>query len=219
MAGVSARADLLRRFPTVVAGCREAGIDPVRDLIPVAPAAHFACGGVRADMSGRTSVPGLFAVGEVACTGLHGANRLASNSLVEGMVAATRLAGELSDRLPAPGRPESTNVRAGAVDPAWRLDLTLAMSREVGVRRTPDGLAEATRLLGKVPTGAVPGRASWEATSMHTVATAIVSAATMRTESRGCHTREDVPVARDEWRRHIVSTIDADGELRQEIDA
>ncbi|HEY2176440.1 MAG TPA: L-aspartate oxidase [Mycobacteriales bacterium] len=211
--------DLLRRFPTVIAGCRAAGIDPVHDLIPVAPAAHFACGGVRADMSGRTSVPGLYAVGEVACTGVHGANRLASNSLVEGLVGATRLAAELADQVRAPGAAEPSVARAGAVDPAWRLDLSVAMSRDLGVRRTPDGMAEAARLLEKVPTDAAPDRASWEATSLHTVAAAVVAAASIRTESRGCHSREDVPVARDEWRRHIVSTMASDGELRQEIGA
>ena len=94
---------LERRFPTIVAACRAVGIDPVTDPIPVAPAAHYFCGGVRADMDGRTTVPGLYAVGEVACTGVQGANRLASNSITEGLVTGERLGRALAVRLPAPG--------------------------------------------------------------------------------------------------------------------
>src|SRR4029077_10220310 len=84
--------DLARRFPTITASCRAAGIDPETELIPVAPAAHYASGGVRTDLDGRTSIGGLYACGEAACTGVHGANRLASNSLLEGLVFARRIA-------------------------------------------------------------------------------------------------------------------------------
>src|SRR3712207_9191501 len=80
------RSGLAERFPTIVARCREAGIDPVTELVPVTPAAHYASGGLATDLSGRTTVPGLYACGEVACTGVHGANRLASNSLLEGQI-------------------------------------------------------------------------------------------------------------------------------------
>src|SRR6185312_16125179 len=90
------------RFPTVSAACRARGIDPAAEPIPVAPGAHYACGGVRADMTGRTSLPGVFAVGEVACSGVHGANRLASNSLTEAMIMGRRL-GDLLGRELAPG--------------------------------------------------------------------------------------------------------------------
>ena len=96
---------MVERFPTIVARCREAGIDPVTEPIPVAPAAHFACGGVRARLDGTTSVPGLFAVGEVAATGVHGANRLASNGVTEGLVAGRVVAELLADALPESGSP------------------------------------------------------------------------------------------------------------------
>src|SRR3954471_9823772 len=96
---------LARRFPTLIANCAEIGIDPALDPVPVAPAAHYASGGVRTDLHGRTSVPGLYACGEVACTGVHGANRLASNSLLEGLVFATRIGKALEVELPAVGAP------------------------------------------------------------------------------------------------------------------
>src|SRR3954453_2887632 len=94
--------DLVDRFPTIVASCRAAGIDPVTQLIPVTPAAHYASGGLATDLSGRTTVPGLYACGEVACTGVHGANRLASNSLLEGLVFAARIGDSLARELPTP---------------------------------------------------------------------------------------------------------------------
>jgi L-aspartate oxidase len=207
-------ATLLARFPTIVARCREAGIDPVTMAIPVRPAAHYTCGGVRADLTGRTGLRGLFAIGEVACTGVHGANRLASNSLLEGLVSGGRLADALRDHLPtAPGRGRVWTPRslATGVDPTLRIPLTRAMDAAAGVRRDPDdldGLAE--RLAGAAPSAAhaLPGRAGWEATNLHMLMAVITAAATRRTESRVCHRRSDIEATRPEWRRHLVSTIE-----------
>jgi len=202
---------LLRRFPTIVAGCRAAGVDPVTQPIPVAPAAHYACGGVRSDMTGRTSLPGLFVVGEVACTGVHGANRLASNSLLEAMVVARRLARHLLAGPPA-RRPAATDQRPAAlVDPDRRAHLTEAMVQQAGVVRDPDQLADLAAHLDRlVPSGesaVAPGMYAWEATNLHTIAVALVAAARERAESRGCHRRTDVEGARQEWCLRILSTL------------
>ena len=167
------RAHLERRFPTVLARCRDAGIDPAVQPIPVAPAAHYLMGGIRTDLHGRTSLKGLYAVGEAACTGVHGANRLASNSLLEGLVFAARAAAALSggadaERHEADGKagpapvdnpgsapPSSASVvtggpplgrgLVGARVPAarGRAWLRRVMTRDAGVLRSPDGLARA----------------------------------------------------------------------------
>jgi L-aspartate oxidase len=195
------------RFPTITEACRSAGIDPARDRIPVAPAAHYVCGGIVADLSGRTEMPGLYAVGEVACTGVHGANRLASNSLTEGVVAGTRVGRDLAWELPPDVEPDvaATGARAPALVAAdLRPRIRAAMSRYVGVLRSPDGLAAAADALAMVPIEATtPHRRSWEATNLLTVATAVVAAAAARTESRGCHRRTDHPEPRAVWLTHI----------------
>jgi nicotinate-nucleotide pyrophosphorylase (carboxylating) len=204
------------RFPTITESCRAAGVDPAAQRIPVAPAAHYACGGVRADLDGRTELLGLYAVGEVACTGVHGANRLASNSLTEGIVAGTRVGRELAYALPElVAADEPHDVAIGLLDPSHRAALRAAMSKHVGVLRHAGGLGEAASALGSLA-GAVNGstaaaRESWETTNLLTVAAAMVAAATARTESRGCHRRTDFPEPRAEWLTHLEERIDHGG--------
>lgn len=204
---------LTRRFPNIVASCREVGIDPVHQLIPVAPAAHYACGGIRADMDGVTSIAGLYAAGEVASTGVHGANRLASNSLVEGLVMATRAVQRIAGSAAPQRIPVELTATPATIEPAARREIVTAMSRDVAVRRTGEGLADAARLFEKCATTCdATGRTAWETTNLHTVASTIVAAAQRRQESRGCHFREDFPTPSDEWIAHVILTA-ADNEL------
>ena len=195
-----------QRFPSITASCREAGIDPSLDLIPVAPAAHYACGGVVADLNGVCELAGLFVVGEAACTGVHGANRLASNSLTESVVAGTRLGRNLSWRLPDRVEPVADDRKGVLLDGSWRSLLRSTMSKQVGVLRTPEGLETAhdtlERLNEKAGSDVRASRTSFEATNLLSIAHAVVEAARSRTESRGCHRRTDVTVALEEWRRH-----------------
>ena len=211
---------LARRFPTIVTSCLAIGIDPAVDLIPVAPAAHYASGGVRTDLHGRTSIPGLYACGEVACTGVHGANRLASNSLLEGLVFARRIAEDIARDLPAQAEPAPTGAWRGgagwAVDPAVRGALARAMTCGAGVLRSAESLrATAAELTALGATRGAPRTASWEATNLVTVASALVAAAYAREETRGCHWRDDHPAASDDWLGHLVGSIGSAGNLEQ----
>jgi L-aspartate oxidase len=201
---------LAERFPTIVARCRQEGIDPVTDLIPVVPAAHYASGGVRTDLDGRTSVPGLYACGEVACTGVHGANRLASNSLLEGLVFAGRIGDDLARALPAQGEVASQGRGTVLLDPSTRVDLTRSMTDGAGVLRTAESLAGTAKALAELENrvSSAPSPATWEATGLHSVATALVAAAARREETRGTHWREDFPDASDAWRGHLVTTLE-----------
>ena len=191
------RAVLERDFPTVTALCRARGIDPVTEPVPVAPGAHYACGGIRADMDGRTSVPGLYAVGEAASTGVHGANRLASNSLTEALIAGRRVGERLGHVLPRPGTDLRLPPGGPGADPAYRPALAAAMSREAGVLRSPAGLERLTRTLAQAPpaAGTRLDLATVEATNLHTVSVLVVASARARAESRGCHRWRDIPVA------------------------
>ncbi|MEY3806407.1 MAG: L-aspartate oxidase, partial [Actinomycetota bacterium] len=199
------------RFPSITASCLNVGIDPVRELIPVAPAAHYVCGGVKATLDGVTSLPGLFVVGEAACTGVHGANRLASNSLTEGVVAGTRVGRNLSWKLPERVEVREDDVAGELIDSYHRNALRSAMSRYVGVLRTPDGLETAQEILGTIAENSssdiVPTRKAFEATNMLTIATAVVEAAQVRKESRGCHRRTDVVEPQENWRHHITCSL------------
>ncbi|MBA2391033.1 MAG: L-aspartate oxidase [Geodermatophilaceae bacterium] len=212
---------LEHRFPSILARCRAAGIDPVHEPIPVAPAAHYASGGLRTDLDGQTSVPGLFACGEVSCTGVHGANRLASNSLLEGLVFAGRIGAELARSLPPQADPVAADtVGAGVLDFATRTEVAEAMTAGAGVLRSADSLVETRKVLDRLGTVTSTdlGPLAWEATNLLTVATALVSAAQRREETRGCHWREDFADADEGWRGHLLASIDEDGLLQQDFE-
>lgn len=216
-----------QRFPTILAACRSHGIDPVTEPVPVAPAAHYASGGVRTDLRGRTTVPGLYACGEVACTGVHGANRLASNSLLEGLVFAERIAADIAGARPPrtepAGSPDAGDP-APLLAPEARTAIQRAMTRGAGVLRSADSLAAAAKELEALhrdasaevegPGGAkavVPGVDAWEVTNLLLVSRVLVAAAREREETRGCHWREDRPDRDDaHGRRHLVVRIAAD---------
>jgi len=172
---------------------------------------------VLADLDGRTSVPGLYAVGEVACTGVQGANRLASNSITEGLVAARRCAALLTADLPALGDAVVPRGTAGAVDPAARAAVITATTRHAGVLRDAAGLTRLAGVLAAVPrrrTEQPLDLATVEATAVHTVATVLTAAALARPESRGCHRRADAPDTLQEWEVRLVHRLGADGSLR-----
>ncbi len=200
-----------KRFPTILASCREHGIDPVRELIPVVPACHYASGGVRTDLHACTSVPGLYACGEVACTGVHGANRLASNSLLEGLVFAARIAEDLARGLPPQSEPAADDRPAGLVsDAEVRRPVQRTMSRYVGVLRDGAGLragvGDLTEL--RLRHSEVPCTEDWEATNLLTVASALAAAAGEREETRGSHWREDFPDRDDaKWRARLATRL------------
>jgi len=203
-----------RRFPTILATARSHGVDPVTELIPVAPACHYASGGVRTDLWGRTGVPGLYATGEVACSGVHGANRLASNSLLEGLVFSRRIATVLPAELRPWSAPVADTRTAGLVPGTVRPELQEVMTSRVGVLRTADGLAEAALMLDKLAGAAAEevGQESWEATNLLTISAALTDAAALREETRGSHWREDFPDRDDDrWAGHLDAVM-ADGE-------
>lgn len=217
-----------QRFPTILAACRAHGIDPVTEPIPVAPAAHYASGGIRTDLRGRTTVPGLYACGEVACTGVHGANRLASNSLLEGLVFAERIAADIAQTRPPRTEPaeaagEGTDEPVALLAPEARTAIQRTMTRGAGVLRSAASLATAAEELEALhrsaaadadaadPKDAVPGVDAWEVTNLLLVSRVLVAAAREREETRGCHWREDRPDRDDEhWRRHLVVRIAPD---------
>jgi L-aspartate oxidase len=212
------RAALERDFPTVTALCRARGIDPVTEPVPVAPGAHYACGGIEADMDGCTSVAGLFAVGEAASTGVHGANRLASNSLTEALIAGRRVGDLLGRSLPRPAVPRSPGPRppsAGqGASPAARPALAAGMSRHAGVTRDREGLQRLLEMLEQAPPGGDDlDLAGVEATSLHTVSVLVAAAALARAESRGCHRWRDVPVTAGGRACHTVLRVE-DGRPR-----
>jgi L-aspartate oxidase len=211
--------DLPERFPTIWRACQAVGLDPSREWLPVAPAAHYLSGGVCTDPDGAASLPGLWACGEAACSGVHGANRLASNSLLEGLVFAARavdafVAGKDAAEptgvlrgVPldvAPRRDPHVEVPGG---PPIRDRLQRTMTRDAGVVRSADSLDEAAATIARL----VPSDV--EEANLVAVSGALVRAATIRRESRGTHTRLDYPEASPEFLGRLVSIGSDDPEL------
>jgi L-aspartate oxidase len=208
------------RFPGISAMCRQLGLDLARDRIPVGPAAHYVMGGLETDLHGRTSLPGLFAAGEVACTRVHGANRLASNSLLEGLVFGARAG------LAMPGPPTSAELPPLAFrpidltgEPSTSVDVLSEpvirdlMWQSVGLFRAGDDLRHAVRLLETahqklqetLATDAGIDADGWRRANLLTVARLIARAALRRRESRGAHFRSDCPARDDlDWKIHLT---------------
>ena len=200
-------AGFTQRFPTVTAACLAAGIDPTRQLIPVVPGAHYSCGGVVTDVQGRTELPGLFAAGEVARTGMHGANRLASNSLLEGLVVGRRAGVAAAGHAVAAGP-----SRAAEPEPVDRValsrnDLQRAMSSHASVVRNADGLQRLADELDTAMPRVLKSRSDFEDVALTTTAGAVAAAALARTESRGCHHRSDYPDTDPAQAQHLVPAM------------
>jgi L-aspartate oxidase len=210
------------RFPTIYRTCRELGLDITRDWIPVAPAAHYLIGGVRVDLWGRTNVPGLYACGEIACTGAHGANRLASNSLLEVLVFSRRLVQAATADTPPPLQ-ERQSVPVHRVDgPAAHVpieqdeagvrqaDLREQMWYNVGIERDGPRLEQMLARLGRwrrAPRAEETEGDRIELDSMLISAELMAQAALLRQESRGAHYREDFPESSPAWRQVIVQEV------------
>lgn len=206
-----------KRFPGIAANCAEFGIDITKDWIPVRPGAHYMVGGVTVDLEGRTTLAGLWAAGEVTSSGLHGANRLASNSLLEGLVygahageGASRAAAETADdyhAVPIVNPPSDGNEPLDLAD--IRNSLKSLMWRAAGVRRDREGLTEAAENIDHWCSYVLPRRfndpTGWELQNMLTVARIVIAAALAREESRGVHLRTDFPnVDNAHWQRRIT---------------
>ncbi|MEZ5171714.1 MAG: L-aspartate oxidase [Acidimicrobiia bacterium] len=226
--------DVERRFPTLVASCRSVGLDPTSDWLPVAPAAHYHCGGVAVDVDGASTLPGLWACGEAAASGVHGANRLASNSLLDGLVFSARcieavasgrdaaeptgvlrgaprhMPGPVVDGDPGAGGPELDAIRS-------------AMTRGAGVVRSAESLDAVAEVLGATGVAATVPRSERadrpidvrhdaELANVRTTASLLVTSARRREESRGTHQRSDHPETRDAWAGRLFVTAGRDPE-------
>ncbi|MCI0361656.1 MAG: L-aspartate oxidase [Planctomycetaceae bacterium] len=217
---------VLKRFPGIAAACKQFGIDITRDKIPVRPGAHYMIGGVTVDLTGQTSVPGLWAAGEVSSSGLHGANRLASNSLLEGLVYGAHAGAAASQAaLAAPGDfcvyPLANPVVALPSEPLDLADirnsLKAAMWRACGVRRSGAALADALEAVDQWRRYVLPRQfddiEGWELQNMLTLARVMIQAALVREESRGVHLRTDFPRLDDaRWNKHLWFERTSSGE-------
>jgi L-aspartate oxidase len=215
------------RFPTIAAALATVGLDPAEDWLPIAPAAHYTCGGIVADLDGASSLPGLWAAGEVACNGVHGANRLASNSLLDGMVFAPRVIEAIEA---GKDGPEATGAmrsvlegggeiggRAVSLPEVWhgtpdlqgtaktRDSLQRTMTADAGVLRSAESLERADHYVQQVLAEIIDqDAAAWEVRNLATVARALITSAAIREESRGSHTRRDFPDTSPSLRLRLV---------------
>jgi L-aspartate oxidase len=205
-------AHFAEKFPTVYASCLSAGIDPARQPIPVAPAAHYHMGGISVDANGRTSLGGLWAGGEVSCTGAHGANRLASNSLLEAVVYAARIAEDIGgSMIAALGRSLQASIapRNGATPALSEQQLREMMTSHVGVIRHGERLAEAVRNLAAIERDAN----NIALRNMATTALLVATSAWSRRESRGAHYRIDHPIENPALAQRTMTTLVAAREV------
>ncbi|RYX85092.1 L-aspartate oxidase [bacterium] len=215
--------EIAARFPTIYSTCVAYGVDPSKDLIPVAPAEHYMMGGIRTDMDGATNVPGLLACGECACTGVHGANRLASNSMLEGLVFGIRTVSAaircLESNLELPTPPHSKQPEQIGADfdletlQAARTQLQSAMWKGVGLVRDDAGLRKTLRVLNDLYARfghPAVKREAIELANMIECAWLVTRAALERKESRGAQFRRDYPELNDAWKHHLVLGGDRD---------
>jgi L-aspartate oxidase len=203
---------LKHRFPKIYETCAAFGLDIAKDMLPVSPASHYCMGGIRTDLNGRSTMPGLYAAGEVACTGVHGANRLASNSLLEGLVFGARAgeaaAGDSSQRSLVRGQSVENNVAAvrdsqSAISTAVRKRVKRVMWERVGILRDERSLSRAIAEFEQIERSNL----STSSRNFVTLALLVAWAALWREESRGGHFRSDFPNQREDWRMHSVQKL------------
>jgi L-aspartate oxidase len=217
-----------KRFPQITELCRQFDIDVTRDLIPVRPSAHYMIGGIKTDLDGRTNIDGLWACGEVAATGVHGANRLASNSLLEGMVFGRRAGRDMLQTLASTPALTQTPRLQNTIERSQRTALDIqdvrnslrsVMWHNVGIERHGQRLAETLEILdfwGRYVMDKVfDDSFGWETQNLLMAARLITRAASHRAESRGVHYRSDYPEPDEtNWSRHVLLYKTADGELK-----
>ena len=206
------------RFPTIAAELTKVGLDPATDWLPIAPAAHYSCGGILADLNGASSLPGLWVAGEASCNGVMGANRLASNSLLDGMVFGPRVVEAIDQGVDGPEATGAMRARLGGGDIGGRpLDVPSAdtstvpdrdalqrtMTTFAGVLRSAESLGQAAAACAGQVAGDDPG--AWELRNLATVGRVLCAAALAREESRGAHTRTDFPEATEAYRVRLIA--------------